>query len=54
LGAIGLMGLLPWEVIGGIVVANGLLEAALSAFLTVVVVAAWRQISIGKRQGADL
>ena len=54
LGAIGLMDLLPWEVIGGIVIANGLLEAALSAFLTVVVVAAWRQISVGKRTGADL
>ena len=54
LGVIGLMQLLPWEVIGGIIIANGLLEAALSAFITLVVVAAWRQIKIGKREGSDL
>ena len=54
LGMIGLMQLLPWEVIGGIIVANGLLEAVLSAIITVVVVATWRQIKIGKREGSDL
>ena len=54
LGVIGLMGLLPWEVLGGIVVANGLLEAVVSAVITLVVVAAWRQIRIGKKKGSDL
>jgi len=54
LGVIGLMGLLPWALIGGIVVSNGLLEAGLSAFITLVVVAAWRRIRVGKRQGSDL
>ncbi len=54
LGVIGLMGLLPWPVLGGIIFSNGLLEAGVSAFIVVTVVAAWRRIKIGKRQGSDL
>lgn len=54
MGVIGLKGLLPWPVIGSIVVANGLPEAGVSALLTTVVVAAWNAIRIGKREGADL
>ncbi|MDO9087089.1 MAG: ECF transporter S component [Anaerolineaceae bacterium] len=54
LGVIGLMGLLPWAVLGGIVISNGLIEAGVSAFIVVVVVAAWRRIRVGKRQGSDL
>jgi uncharacterized membrane protein len=54
LGVIGLMGLLPWAVLGGIVISNGLIEAGVSAFIVLVVVAAWRQIKIGKKQGSDL
>ncbi len=54
LGVIGLMGLLPWALIGSIAVANGLPEAAASALLTLVVVAAWQGIVIGRRKGADL
>jgi len=54
LGVIGLMGLLPWEFLGGIVITNGLLEAGVSAFIVLVVVAAWRQIKVGKKQGSDL
>ena len=54
LGVIGLMGLLPWAVLGGIVISNGLLEAGLSAFIVLIVVAAWRGIKIGKKQGSDL
>jgi uncharacterized membrane protein len=54
LGVIGLMGLLPWPVLGGIVISNGLIEAGVSAFIVVIVVAAWRQIKIGKKQGSDL
>ena len=52
--AIGLLGLAPWAVIGGIVVSNGLLEAGLSAFLVLVIVAAWLQIEVGRRKGARL
>lgn len=54
LGVIGLMGLLPWAALGGIAVANGLPEAAVSAVLVVAVVAAWRQIRVGRKQGANL
>lgn len=54
LGIIGLMGLLPWPVIGGVAVANGLPEAGVCAVITLLVVAAIRQIRVGKKQGADL
>ncbi len=54
LGMIGILGLVPWAALGPIVVANGLPEAALSAFLVLVVVAALRQIQVGRRKGADL
>lgn len=54
LGMIGVLGFLPWVALGPIVVANGLPEAALSAVLVVVIVAAVRQIRIGKRQGANI
>ena len=54
LGVIGLLGYLPWALIGGIIISNGLLEAGLSAVITLVVVAAWRGFKIGKKQGADL
>jgi uncharacterized membrane protein len=54
LGMIGLLGKVPWVVLGPIAVVNGLPEAGVSALLTLAVVAAWRQIKIGKRQGADL
>ncbi len=54
LGTIGLMGLAPWAVIGGVAIANGLPEAGVSAVLVLAVVTAWRQIPIGRRQGANL
>ena len=54
LGMIGVLGFLPWVALGPIVVANGLPEAVLSAVLVVVIVAAVRQIRIGKRQGANI
>ena len=43
-----------WAVLGGIAVANGLPEAAVSAVLTLAVVAAWRGIRVGRRQGANI
>lgn len=54
LGVIGLLGLVPWVALGPIVVANGLPEAGLSAFLVVVVVAAIRQFQVGRKKGASL
>lgn len=54
LGMIGVLGYLPWVILPGIVIANGLPEAGASALLTLAVVAAWRQMRIGKREGADL
>ena len=54
LGVIGLLGYLPWGVLGGIVVINGLPEAGISALLTLVVVAAWWRIPLGKKKGSDL
>jgi uncharacterized membrane protein len=54
LGMIGVLGYLPWAVLGGIVVANGLPEAGLSAVITVLVVAALRQIKIGKKTGSEV
>lgn len=50
LGVIGLMGFLPWPVLGGIIISNGLLEAGVSAFIVVIVVAAWRRIKIYSNQ----
>ncbi len=54
LGMIGVLGYLPWELIGGIVVVNGLPEAFVSALITVAVGAAYWHIPIGKKRGADL
>ncbi len=54
LGAIGIFGFLTWEVIGAVFVANSLAEAALSAILTLLVVAAWKQIDVGRRKGSNL
>lgn len=54
LGTIGLMGLLPWPAILAAGIANGLPEAGVSAVLVTAVVAAWRQIRVGRRQGANI
>jgi uncharacterized membrane protein len=54
LGVIGLLGFLPWAALPVIIVGNGLPEAAASAIITVAVVAAWEQIEIGGKRGADL
>jgi uncharacterized membrane protein len=54
LSALGLFGFLPWQVIATIAVANGLPEAGAAAILVLVVVAAWKRISLNKKQGANL
>ncbi|MDO9546953.1 MAG: ECF transporter S component [Pelolinea sp.] len=54
LGMIGLLGYLPWTVLGGIVVVNGLPEVLVSALITTAVVAAYWHIPIGKKHGSDL
>jgi len=50
---IGLLGYLPWEVLGGIVVASGLPEMIASALITLAVVGAYWQIP-SKKKGSDL
>jgi len=47
-------GNISWAVLGPIAIANGIPEAVLSAILVLAVVAAWRQIQVGKRKGANL
>jgi uncharacterized membrane protein len=54
LAMIGLMGFLPWAAVGTIAVTNGLPEAAIGAIITLAVVAGWKGIRRGRRQGADL
>jgi uncharacterized membrane protein len=54
LSALGLFGFLPWQLIATIAVANGLPEAIAAAILVLVVVAAWKRISLNKKQGANL
>ena len=54
LGMIGLLKFLPWAALPAIAVLNGLPEAAVSAIITLAVVAAVWQLKIGKRQGSNL
>ena len=54
LGMIGLLGFYPWELIGGVFVANSLAEAAISAILTLAVIAAWQQIEVGGHKGSRI
>ncbi|NPV55589.1 MAG: ECF transporter S component [Anaerolineae bacterium] len=54
LGTIGLLRLLPWAALPPIALVNGLPEALVSAVLVLAVVAAWKQLQVGKKQGADL
>ncbi len=54
LGMIGVLGFVPWAALPPIAIANGLPEAGASALITLIVVAAWRQIAIKRRKGADL
>jgi uncharacterized membrane protein len=54
LGMITLLGLAPLAAVVSIFLANSLAEAALGAIITVVVVAAWKRIAIGRRKGASV
>jgi uncharacterized membrane protein len=54
LGMIGLLSLYPWQVIGGVFIANSLPEMAVSALIVLFVIAAWWRIRIGKKTGSDL
>ena len=54
LGMIGVLGHLPWEALPPIVLANGLPEAVASAIITVLVVAAWKRIEVGRRKGSSV
>lgn len=54
LGMIGLLNFLPWPVLGGIALANGIPEMIASALITAAVVAAYWRVPLGKKRGADL
>lgn len=54
LGMIGLLGYLPWPVLGGVAVINGLPEMVVSALITSAVVAAYWKIPSRKKSGANL
>lgn len=54
LGVIWVLGLATLAVIGPIVLANGIPEAILCAILVLVVITAWRQIRVGKKQGSSV
>jgi len=54
LAMIGVLGYIPWIALVPIAIANGLPEAGAAALLTLVVVAAWQQIEIGHKKGANL
>lgn len=54
LSALALWNYLPWAAVPTVAVVNGLPEASVSAALTLAVVAAWRQIKVGRKPGADL
>ena len=54
LATIGLLGYLPWPVLGGIALANGLPEIVASSLITGFVVAAYWRVPLGKRAGANL
>jgi len=43
-----------WKALTGIAVTSGLPEAGVSAVITLLVVAAYRQFRVGKRKGSDL
>jgi len=54
LGMIVVLGYLPLAAVVPIFAINGLPEAALSGFITLIVVASWNRITVGKRQGSSL
>ncbi|MDR3572489.1 MAG: ECF transporter S component [Anaerolineaceae bacterium] len=54
LAMIGVLGYVPWIALGPIALANGLPEAGAAAILTLVIVAAWQQIEIGRKRGASI
>jgi uncharacterized membrane protein len=54
LGMIGLYGIAAWPYIGTLLVLNGLPEAVVSGVLTLVIVSAWRQMPVGRKQGANI
>lgn len=54
LGMMGLLKLLPWQVLATIAAANGVPEIAASALITFLVTVALKHIRYGKKQGADL
>jgi uncharacterized membrane protein len=44
----------PWNLIGGIIITSGLLEAAIAGVLVLLIGSAWMRIEFGRRKGSDL
>ena len=49
LGALGVAGALPWELIGTITVINGLPEAGAAALISIAVITSWKSISLNRK-----
>ena len=54
LGLLVIAGAIPIAVAATVFVANSLAEAAVCAILTLAVVAAWKQIQVGRKKGSNL
>ena len=54
LGMIGFLGFLPYPILAGLAIANGLPELIVSALITTIIVAAYWRIPIGRQKGSKL
>ncbi|OQY31801.1 MAG: ECF transporter S component [Spirochaetaceae bacterium 4572_59] len=53
LGALGVAKALPWELIGTIMIANGLPEAGAAAMISISVIVTWKSIGLKKKSKLD-
>ena len=54
LGMIGILGMAPWPLLGASAVSNGIPEAIVAAVVVLAVIAAWKQIRIGRKEGSSV
>ncbi len=53
LGALGVAGALPWELVGTITIANGLPEAGAAALLSIAVITTWKSVGLNRKARLD-
>ncbi len=53
LGALGVAGALPWQLVGTITVINGLPEAGAAALISIAVITSWKSISLNRKSKLD-